>query len=257
MATGDFHTLVVCETFKDQDNENSVNTNVGDTDIISFGLNQYGQINGTPSEKSVLEPRIIPFFIGKSPKIVSACRSRSVCMTEDGKVYEWGFVGSEKRQFNILHDFSQTDSEVPVEIIDIKCGLEYTIFLSKNGKVFIIGTISQVGNIIFESEDISELNGQFGNSEAPDYTPDYAKSFMKSRMQEKGQCEDKKQTEIVVAKIDAGNSHAMFLDTEGAVYVLGAGHYGQLGLGFDTIRVNKPSVLQELNDGFDKITSIS
>lgn len=41
-------------------------------------------------------------------------------MTEDGKVYEWGFLGSEKRQFHILHDFGADENFKDDEIIDIK-----------------------------------------------------------------------------------------------------------------------------------------
>lgn len=259
VATGDFHTLIVCEILKQDKETDGVNTNVGDTDIIAFGLNQHGQVDAIPSQDSVLYPKVVPFFIGKKPKLVSACRSRSVALTEDGKVYEWGFVGSEKKQFNILHDFSQDSSdknkEEVDEIIDIKCGLEFTLFLSKNGKAYIIGAISQIGEYVFESQDLLPLNDLCGKSSIMDFTPSFAKDFMESRLKERGELKEKKQ--IKITKLDAGYSHAILLDSEGIVYVLGAGHYGQLGMGFDTIRTSKPAILEELNDGLDRIINVA
>jgi alpha-tubulin suppressor-like RCC1 family protein len=34
----------------------------------------------------------VPFFVGrKQVKIVAACRARSLAITSDNQVYEWGF----------------------------------------------------------------------------------------------------------------------------------------------------------------------
>lgn len=74
-------------------------------------------------------------------------------------------------------------------------------------------------------------------------------------MKEKGEYEEKKA--IKISKIDAGHSHAILLDSEGVIYVFGAGHYGQLGLGFDQIKAKKPIMLEELNDGLDRITNVA
>ncbi|CAI2379944.1 unnamed protein product [Moneuplotes crassus] len=257
IATGDFHTLIICENLGEKDGNDKINTNVGDTDIIAFGLNQHGQVNSVPSEESVKTPKIVPFFIGKKPQLVSACRSRSVALVDNGKVYEWGFLGSEKKQFNILYDFYSEDSilDSEDEIIDIKCGLEYTLFLSKEGKVYIIGTISQMGEFVFESGELISLNEEFCKSGILDYAPSFAKDFIKSQMKERGEEEENKQ--ILIRKMDAGYSHCMFLDSQGIVYVFGAGHFGQLGLGFDDIKAKRPAILEELNDGLDKIVNIS
>jgi hypothetical protein len=72
VATGDFHTLVVCEVFSQSKSTDSINVDGGSTDIIGFGLNQHGQVDSIPSEDSVGYPKIIPFFIGKKAKLVSA-----------------------------------------------------------------------------------------------------------------------------------------------------------------------------------------
>ena len=104
---------------------------------------------------------------------------------------------------------------------------------------------------MFETDEMLCLNSQFGKSEILDLVPSFAKDFIKTRMDIK---EEKK---VFIQKMDAGYSHAIFLDYEGIVYVFGAGHYGQLGLGFEEIKAKKPIILQELNDGFDKITTIA
>lgn len=88
-----------------------------------------------------------------------------------------------------------------------------------------------------------------------DFAPTFAKDFMESRLKERGELKEKKQIKIV--KLDAGYSHAVLLDSEGVVYVFGAGHYGQLGMGFDTLRAKKPVMLEELNDGLDKIINVA
>jgi alpha-tubulin suppressor-like RCC1 family protein len=174
-----------------------------------------------------------------------------VAITEDGKVYEWGFLGSEKQQFHILHDFAADENFVNDEIIDIKCGLEFTLFLSKNGNAYVIGAITQIGQFVFESEEIVHLNEMFGKSDFLDFVPNFAKDFMKE------QNNDDDQKDVKISKLDAGYSHAIFLDSEGIVYVFGAGHYGQLGLGFDDIKAKKPVILKELNDGLEKIVNIA
>lgn len=104
---------------------------------------------------------------------------------------------------------------------------------------------------MFESEELMQLNDLFGRSDYLDFVPSFAQDFMKERVKE----EEKKNVKI--NKLDAGYSHAIFLDSTGKVYVFGAGHYGQLGLGFDDIKASKPAILKELNDGLDRIVNIA
>jgi hypothetical protein len=66
----------------------------------------------------VLEPQIVPFFVGrKQVKLVAACRARSLAVTTDNMVYEWGFNSDGEEQFTVIHD------ELPEEIIEVKMGL--------------------------------------------------------------------------------------------------------------------------------------
>jgi alpha-tubulin suppressor-like RCC1 family protein len=60
----------------------------------------HGQVNGVPSTKPVMSPLIVPFFVSrKHVKLVAACRARSIAVTSDNEVYEWGFTGSDGEQF--------------------------------------------------------------------------------------------------------------------------------------------------------------
>ena len=93
----------------------------------------HGQVNGVPSEKPVLSPQIVPFFVArKTVKLVAACRARSIAVTSDNEVYEWGFTGSEGELFH----------ELPEEMIDVKLGLEFNLFLAKSGTLWISGAIT-------------------------------------------------------------------------------------------------------------------
>ena len=53
-------------------------------DVYAFGFNVHGQVDGLPSEMSVLKPKIVHFFIGKKVTRVAACRSRSLALADDG-----------------------------------------------------------------------------------------------------------------------------------------------------------------------------
>jgi hypothetical protein len=50
-----------------------------------------------------------------------------VAVTTDNEVYEWGFTGSEGEQFQRIVE------ELPEEIVDVKLGLEFNLYLAKSG----------------------------------------------------------------------------------------------------------------------------
>lgn len=88
----------------------------------------------------MLEPQIVPYFVGrKQVKIVAACRARSLAITTENQVYEWGFNADGDEQFNVIH------AELPEEMVDVKMGLQFNMFLTKDGEVYASGIISQEG----------------------------------------------------------------------------------------------------------------
>jgi hypothetical protein len=183
VATGDFHTLVVCQTFQ----KNS------QTDIIGFGMNQQGQIDGNPAEESILSPKIISYFIGKQPRLVAAWRSKSVWLTETGDIYEWGFLGDKTHYFDStslnggfkkVHTFPESEN-----IVSLRCTSNCILALTKSGSVYTYGEIWQSTSIIFSSETFSELS--FDKKSAIDFIPDFAKKFMEERTEDKKESEEK------------------------------------------------------------------
>ena len=100
----DFHTLALvsgCSCVHPvKDKCKGPNICNGGTSLYGWGFNVHGQVNGMPTEKPVLSPKIVPFFETKNKvKLVTSCRSRSIAVTEENKVFEWGFTGSEGEQF--------------------------------------------------------------------------------------------------------------------------------------------------------------
>jgi len=78
---------------------------------------------------------VIPFFIGKRVKFVTASRSMSIAITEENEIFRWGFIGDEFSQFSLLEEFKE-------EIIDVKLGTTFLLVLTSNGKVYFKGAIS-------------------------------------------------------------------------------------------------------------------
>lgn len=107
-------------------------------------------MDGLPSEKPVLTPKIVPFFVGrKKIDLIAACRSRSIAITLEGEVYEWGFLGTTyedktRQQFELVHT-------LPEKAVSVKLGLEFNLYLSNQGNVWIYGAISQEGSNVINT----------------------------------------------------------------------------------------------------------
>jgi hypothetical protein len=100
VAVGDFHTLAIASGCNCVDPVRSKclgrDLCNGGSDLYAWGFNMHGQVDGNPSPKSILEPKIVPFFVArKKVKLIAACRARSIAVTNDNEVYEWGFTGEE------------------------------------------------------------------------------------------------------------------------------------------------------------------
>lgn len=204
IAVGDFHTLVLASGCNCTDPIDSSCqgqfTCEGGCNLYAWGFNIHGQCDGMPSEQSVLLPKIVPYFFVHGIQIqkIAARRSRSIAISNDDEVFEWGFVGSdlegsEHQQFRKL-------CRLPGKCKQVEIGLEFNLFLLENGTVYIYGAITQEGmNVINTFDELVCLN---------------------DRMQERaGSSANFKQ-------MQCGYSHAVLTDEEDMVYSLGAGIYG-------------------------------
>ena len=76
VACGDFHTMLVvsgCTCMRDDTLPcQGLYECCGGSDVMGFGYNIHGQVNGIPSEQAVTTPQIISHFIGKRVKMVTA-----------------------------------------------------------------------------------------------------------------------------------------------------------------------------------------
>eukprot|EP00347_Sterkiella_histriomuscorum_P023980 403332724 len=227
IAVADFHTLALASScncvdqFKDRcKGEFECN---GGSVLFGWGFNMHGQVNGMPSERPVLMPKIVPFFEGrKQVKLIAACRSRSIAVTAENEVYEWGFTGEEGQQFQKLYD-------LPEDVQEIALGTEFNMFLTKNGNIWMSGEISQEGENV-----VNTWTGLINLSE---------------RMTA--------QERVKFKKVCCGYSHALLIDESNKVYSFGAGLYGQLGLGVDQLKAKWPMPVTDVNDGGDQVLKIA
>ncbi len=154
----------------------------------------------------------MPFFVSrKQVRLVAACRARSIAVTTDSQVFEWGFTGSEGEQFQVIHD------SLPEEMIDVKLGLGFNLFLAKGGNVYISGEITQEGENV-----VNTFGGLIS---------------LTNRMPR----------EVKFKRIECGYSHALLISEDGKVYAFGAGLYGQLGLGYDDLKAKHPLPVDDVN----------
>ena len=157
-------------------------------------------------------------------RLVAACRARSIAITAENEVYEWGFTGSEGEQYQRVVE------ELPEEIIDIKLGLEFNLFLAKSGQVWVQGEITQEGENVLNT---------FGGLIS-----------LSNRMPEKERVNFK--------RIECGYSHALLISETGKVYAFGAGLYGQLGCGYDEyLQAKYPVPVADVNSGHEQVLMIA
>ncbi len=120
---------------------------------------------------------------------VAACRARSIAVTADRDVFEWGFTGSDGEQFQQLHTL-----EEPVK--ELRLGLEFNLFLSETGTVWYSGAITQ------EGENVVDTFGGLIN--------------LTNRMPSSAKFK----------RIECGYSHALLVAEDDSLYAFGAGLYG-------------------------------
>jgi alpha-tubulin suppressor-like RCC1 family protein len=62
----------------------------------------------------------------------------SIAVTEENQVYNWGFLGDGEKQFSLIEDFGKMKED----IVDVKLGNTFMLFLTSSGKVYFKGSIS-------------------------------------------------------------------------------------------------------------------
>ncbi|OCT71800.1 probable E3 ubiquitin-protein ligase HERC4 isoform X2 [Xenopus laevis] len=176
-----------------------------ESDIYSWGQNQYGQLGLGSEIKKESAPRHIKSLAGIPFAHIAAGGGHSFVLTMSGAIFGWG-----RNKFGQLGLNDETDRSAPAllkslrsqKIIHICCGEDHTAALTKEGGVFTFGAGGY---------------GQLGhNSTNHEVNPRKVFELMGS----------------IVTQIACGRQHTLaFVPSSGRIYSFGLGGNGQLGTG--------------------------
>ena len=185
-----------------------------DDTVYGFGDNIFA-ILGMETPVTVTKPKVIEELCGKDIKKVVFGDRFMVVLTESNELYTGGLCGHGRCGNGI-------DSEIYCEpdkiifdnqlIVDVCCGLHYTVLLTDKQQVYIFGTFDSVNNRILSPTLIREFEEIKG-----------------------------------ITSISCGNYHALALTQQGEVYAWGRNYSGQLGLKHNFSAI-KPELVEMPNN---------
>ena len=214
--------------------------------VFMWGINQFGQLGNDDSDGLYRSTPIeitnsIPLEDGDKIIQLSATGNKSSALTENGKVFMWGYRESgqgtaDSHQLAPLNITDRFELEPLDKVIQISIGHDHSSALTKSGRVFMWGYnwFGQLGtgHTINAPREIFEITSRFGLNVG-----------------------DK------VIHLSMGANHSSALTESGKVFTWGRNLYGQLGDG-TTTDINTPTEItnngdfSNLADG-DKIIQLS
>lgn len=199
-ACGDTHTLVLMDG----------------GEVFSFGRNQNGQL-GTGTDADSLVPLPVTALQGKQVVSVACGAEHSVCCTNEGEVYAWGWG-----RYGNIGDGECSDRSLPVrvmglegvKVVSVACGWRHSAAVDDQGRLFVWGW------------------GRWGQLGL-------------------GDCKDARLPRQVpglagVELVAGGWRHMLAADNTGALWAWGWNKFGQLGLGNNEDLVHTPHRVQGL-----------
>lgn len=110
-----------------------------DGKVYVWGDNKFGQL-GTGSLKSVYDPTPLDELYREKVVDISCGDNYAGAVTEDGKVYTWGFGNEGQLGHGDKSDqFLPRKINLSSKISRISCGGAHTALLTDNGKLFMMG----------------------------------------------------------------------------------------------------------------------
>ena len=113
-------------------------------DVITFGNSFYGQLGLGDNEDCYLPQKIESL---KNVDFLECGYAFTICKTTNNEIYSWGL--NEFGQLGINNNENQNTpilcTQYPNNIVDIKCGLDHTIVLTSNQKVYSCGKSGYIG----------------------------------------------------------------------------------------------------------------
>jgi alpha-tubulin suppressor-like RCC1 family protein len=186
--------------------------------VYACGYNQYGQLGMGPLDTTTrFIPTKIPSLIGV--KQIAAGSYHTLFLKSDGTVYGCGFnsyaqLGLGASDMNTKYE--PTIISLIDNVIYVAAGSLFSMFLKSNNTVYVCGLNSDY----IESYGLG-LNDYYGR-----YVPTLIPSLNN------------------IVQIDAGQSHLIFLKSDGTVYGAGQNTYLQLGISSEHIVYYVPTVSQ-------------
>ncbi|KAJ3671634.1 hypothetical protein LUZ60_007713 [Juncus effusus] len=174
-----------------------------DGQVRSWGRNQNGQLGLGTTEDSLL-PQIITAFEGIFVKMIAAGAEHTAAVTEDGKLYGWGWgrygnLGLGDRDDRLLP--TKVSSTQGIKMVMVACGWRHTICVSCSGELYTYGWSKY---------------GQLGHGDFEDHLLPHKLETLNDHN---------------ISQISGGWRHTMALASDGNLYGWGWNKFGQLGIG--------------------------
>ncbi|GBG86585.1 hypothetical protein CBR_g41650 [Chara braunii] len=191
--------------------------------FFSWGRNQNGQLGLGHNEDSLVPQRVEAFESlaqGCKVKMLAAGAEHTAAVTEDGKLYGWGWgkygnLGHGDRQDRMLPALVTAVEDEPMK--SVACGWRHTIAVAVSGRLYTFGWSKY---------------GQLGHGDYRDHLVPHIVDAL---------------TDFIISEAAGGWRHTVGLTSEGKVYAWGWNRFGQIGIG-NNIDQCSPQLIQSLAD---------